>query len=57
MERLTFEGNFCDIVQCENAKTIIELAFADGTSKVERIRELTMADKEGRVVVLPGGKK
>lgn len=39
--------------QCENAKTIIESAFAADTSKAERIRELLKADKEGRVVVLP----
>lgn len=39
--------------QCENAKTIIESAFANDTSKAERIRELLKADKEGRVVVLP----
>lgn len=39
--------------QCENAKTIIESAFADDTSNAERIRELLKADKEGRVVALP----
>ena len=39
--------------QCQNAKAIIEFAFADDTSKVERIRELIKADKEGCVVVLP----
>ena len=39
--------------QCENAKTIIESAFSDDTSKAERIRELLKADKDGRVVVLP----
>lgn len=39
--------------QCENAKTIIESAFSDNTSKAERIRELLKADKEGRVAVLP----
>ena len=39
--------------QCENAKTIIESAFSDDTSKVERIRELLKADKAGRLVVLP----
>ena len=33
--------------QCKNAKAIIEFAFADDTSKVERIRELMVADKEG----------
>lgn len=36
-----------------NAKTIIESAFADDTSKAERIRKLVAADDEGRVVVLP----
>lgn len=39
--------------QVENAKTIIESAFAEDTSKAERIRKLLSADKEGRVVVLP----
>lgn len=39
--------------QCENSKVIIESAFSDDTSKVERIRELLKADKEGRLVVLP----
>lgn len=39
--------------QCENAKTIIESAFSDDTSKVERIRELLKADKDGRLVMLP----
>lgn len=89
MERLTFEGNFCDIAQCSstpggsfcedgacsqrkvwerlkayedtgltpeqcaNAKTIIESAFSDDTSKAERIRGLLQADKDGRLVVLP----
>ena len=88
MERLTFDGNFCDIShcrelqcpcntactqrqvweklkayentglepeQCENAKNIIELAFSDDMAKVERIRKLLKADKEGRLVVLPEG--
>ena len=39
--------------QCENAKTIIESAFSDDTSKAERIRELLKADRDGRLVVLP----
>ena len=39
--------------QVANAKTIIESAFADDTSKAERIRKLLVADSEGRVVVLP----
>ena len=39
--------------QVVNAKTIIESAFADDTSKAERIRKLMAADDEGRVVMLP----
>ena len=39
--------------QVVNAKTIIELAFADDTSKAERIRKLVAADDEGRVTILP----
>lgn len=30
--------------QCENAKTIVESAFSDDTSKADRIRELLKAD-------------
>lgn len=36
--------------QCENAKVIIESAFSDDTTKVERIRWLLKANKDGRVV-------
>lgn len=39
--------------QCENAKVIIESAFSNDTSKVERIRELLKADRDGRLVVRP----
>lgn len=39
--------------QCENAKAIIESAFSDDTSKAERIRELSKADRDGRLAVLP----
>lgn len=39
--------------QVANAKTIIESAFAEDTSKAERIRKLLAADKDGRCVVLP----
>ena len=38
--------------QAANAKTIIESAFADDTSKAERIRKLLAADKEDRVMIL-----
>ena len=39
--------------QAANAKPIIESAFADDTSKAERIRKLLAADKEDRVMILP----
>ena len=39
--------------QVANAKAIIESAFAEDTSKAERIRELLAADSEERVTVLP----
>ena len=39
--------------QVANAKAIIESAFAEDTSKAERIRKLLAADKEGRVLILP----
>lgn len=46
-------GTWMTPEQVVNAKTIIESAFADDTSKAERIRNLMAADDEGRVVVLP----
>lgn len=39
--------------QVVNVKTIIGSAFADDTSKAERIRKLVAADDEGRVTILP----
>lgn len=39
--------------QAANAKTIIESAFADDTSKAERVRKLVAADDDGRVTILP----
>lgn len=39
--------------QCETAKVIIESAFSDDTSKIERIRKLLRADQDGRLVILP----
>lgn len=83
MERLTFEGNFCDIAQCAFAKCPYDtncsqkqvwerlkqyedsklspddaanlhaiLRLDDGMTLM-RLRELAVADQEGRVVVLP----
>lgn len=39
--------------QVANAKTIIESAFAEDTSKAERIRKLLAADEQGRYIILP----
>lgn len=83
MERLTFEGNFCDIAQCKEVKCPYDtdcsqkqvwerlkayegsklspedaanlhaiLRLGDGMMLM-RLRELAVADQEGRVVVLP----
>ena len=83
MERLTFEGNFCDIAQCacmkcpydtdcsqkqvwerlkayEDSRLSPEdaanlhaiLRLGDGMTLM-RLRELAVADQEGRVIVLP----
>ena len=86
MERLAFEGNFCDIARCgyqtcpykdgcsqkqvwerlkqyEDTglspekvswmKEVVEAAFDNDTSRIERAHNLHVADKEGRVIVLP----
>lgn len=86
MDRMTFEGNFCDIARCKEVKCpydtdcsqkqvwerlkayedtglshekvswmkeIVEAAFDNDTSRIERAHNLHVADKEGRVVVLP----
>lgn len=86
MERLTFDGNFCEIARCKEVKCpydndcsqkqvlerlkayedtglspekvswmkeVIEAAFDNDTSRIERARNLHVADKEGRVTILP----
>ena len=86
MERLTFEGNFCEIARCKEVKCpydtacsqkqvwerlkayedtglspekvswmkeVVEAAFDNDTSRIERARNLHVADKEGRVTILP----
>ena len=86
MERLTFEGNFCEIARCgyptcpykdgcsqkqvwerlkayEDTglspekvswmKETVEAAFDNDTSRIERAHNLHVADKEGRVTILP----
>ena len=57
MRLAAYEDTGLEPEQCENAKTIIESAFSDDTSKAERIRELLKADKDGRLVVLPHNKE
>lgn len=91
MERLTFEGNFCEIAQCEcikcphdtecsqkqvwerlkqyedtkrtpeqiealeaaiMGKAVTQITEFEGLP-IARLRELTVADKDGRVIVLP----
>lgn len=83
MERLTFEGNFCEIARCKEVKCPYDTAcsqkqvwerlkqyedsklspedasnlhailrLGDGMTLM-RLRELAVADQEGRVVVLP----
>lgn len=83
MERLTFEGNFCDIARCKEVKCPYDTAcsqkqvwerlksyedsklspedaanlhsilrLGDGMTLM-RLRELAVADQEGRVIVLP----
>nr|DAH50913.1 MAG TPA: hypothetical protein [Caudoviricetes sp.] len=59
MERMTFEGNFCDIAQCREipcpyngACSHSEIMEFDGLP-IDRLRELAEADKEGRLVVPP----
>lgn len=86
MERMTFEGNFCEIARCKEVKCpydtacsqkqvwerlkayedtglspekvswmkeVVEAAFDNDTSRIERAHNLHVADKEGRVIVLP----
>ena len=83
MERLTFEGNFCDIARCKEVKCPYDtncsqkqvwerlkqyedsklspedaanlhaiLRLGNGMTLM-RLRELAVADQEGRVIVLP----
>lgn len=83
MERMTFEGNFCEIARCKEVKCPYDtdcsqkqvwerlkayedsklppedaanlhaiLRLGDGMTLM-RLRELAVADQEGRVVVLP----
>ena len=53
VERLAeYEDSKLSPKQVTTAKLIIEAAFADDTTKAERIRELLKADREGRLIIL-----
>ena len=64
MERLTFEGNFCDIAQCReysclyndacSARKVWERlkAYEDTGLTPEQCAEYAKADREGRYIVL-----
>lgn len=68
MERLTFEGNFCDISMCigftcnrdcDQKKTWERLKGVEDILgdeyDLDRLRELVQSDRDGRCVVLPTG--
>ena len=55
MERLTFEGNFCDIAQCLEVRggSFCEDGYCSQRKVWERLKEYEDAEADGRVVVLP----
>lgn len=56
MERLTFEGNFCEISRCEGEYRMTSECAEGACSqrKVwERLKEYEDAEEQGRLVVLP----
>jgi hypothetical protein len=69
MERLTFDGNFCDIAQCRtipcpcnNACTQKQVwerlkAYEDTGLTPERCAEFARADAEGRYIVMRDAKQ
>ena len=56
MERLTFEGNFCDIAKCEGDPGFTSECpngYCDQRRVWERLKWYEDAEQEGRLVVLP----
>lgn len=55
MERLTFEGNFCDIAQCGCVRggSFCEAGYCSQRKVWERLKEYEDAEADGRMVVLP----
>lgn len=55
MERLTFEGNFCDIALCTNTRggSICEDGYCSQRKVWERLKYFEDLQEQGRLVVLP----
>ena len=55
MERLTFDGLFCDIAQCKETPggTFCENGSCSQRKVWERLKEYEDMDEQGRLVVLP----
>lgn len=53
MERLTFEGNFCDIAQCVALPTCDKDNYCSQRKVWERLKAYEDAEGQGRLVVLP----
>ena len=57
MERLTFDGLFCDIAKCDSTPggTFCESGTCTQRRVWERLKEYEDAEQDGRLVVLPCG--
>lgn len=55
MERLTFDGNFCDIAKCGeiNGGSSCKDGYCSQRKVWERLKQYEDAEAEGRLVVLP----
>lgn len=55
MERLTFDGLFCDIAKCDETPggTFCETGSCTQRKVWERLKEYEDAEQDGRLVVLP----
>ncbi len=55
MKRLTFEGNFCDIAQCQDVPggSFCEDGYCSQRNVWERLKRYEDAEKEGRLFITP----
>lgn len=55
MERLTFEGNFCDIARCGEVRygSFCEDGRCSQRKVWERLKQYEDAEEQGRMLVLP----